>query len=156
MSLNPDVTTSSTPSSVDRRSVLAGGTAAGLVTIGATATDPAAAESAERRGRRFFAHGVASGDPRPTKVIIWTRVTPTPASRPGSGKGPKVQVRWEVAKDAAFRTVVKRGTFATSAARDHTVKLDVTGLRPAATYFYRFTYRGASSRVAPAPGSHPS
>jgi alkaline phosphatase D len=144
------VTTPPALPSVDRRTVLATSTAAGLATVAAsgTTTDAAAAtSSAERAGKRFFAHGVASGDPRPRKVILWTRVTPTPASRPGSGKGPQVQVRWEVAKDRAFKRVVKRGSFTTSAARDHTVKLDVTGLRPATTYFYRFTYRGTRSQV---------
>jgi alkaline phosphatase D len=137
--------------SVDRRSVLAGGTAAGIVTLGAGVgvADASGSEEvgAEAAGKRFFAHGVASGDPRPRKVIIWTRVTPTPASAPGSGRGPRVEVRWEVARDRSFRKVVRRGSFATSAARDHTVKLDVTGLKPATTYFYRFSYQGARSQV---------
>ena len=141
--------TSSTNPAVDRRTVLATGTAAGLATVATSAAGPASAgeTSARAAGKRFFQHGVASGDPRPRKVIIWTRVTPTPASTPGSGKGPKVEVRWEVATDEAFRRVVKRGSFTTSASRDHTVKLDVTGLKPASWYYYRFTYRGTHSRT---------
>ena len=134
---------------VDRRTILASGTAAGLATVAATAAGTASAGDAAAKpaSKRYFQHGVASGDPRPKKVILWTRVTPTAASTPGSGKGPKVEVTWEVAKDKAFRKVVKRGTFATGPARDHTVKLDVSGLKPATWYHYRFTYRGARSEV---------
>ena len=129
--------------STHRRTVLATGTAAaGLATLTAGSLPPAAAAAS-----RYFKHGVASGDPRPTTVVIWTRVTPTSASAPGSGKGPKVDVAWEVAKDEGFRKVVRRGRFSTSASRDHTVKLDVSGLAPATWYFYRFTYRGTHSRV---------
>src|SRR6266540_6147406 len=52
----------------------------------------------------YFLHGVASGDPLPTCVVLWTRVTPTPDSLPGSGAGPVVTVRWQVATDPAFRS----------------------------------------------------
>src|SRR6266540_5495494 len=44
----------------------------------------------------YFLHGVASGDPLPTCVVLWTRVTPTPDALPGSGTGPVVTVRWQV------------------------------------------------------------
>src|SRR5262249_31785865 len=85
-----------------------------------------------------FAHGVASGDPLPNSVLLWTRVTPTPESQPGSGVGPTVAVCWEVAADPAFAAVVASGSTGTGPERDHTVKVDVTGLAPAASYFYRF------------------
>ena len=138
--------------------MLATGSAGAALTTLATSTTGAGASGAA--GHRYFQHGVASGDPLPDAAVIWTRLTPTPASQPGSGKGPKSQVEWEVATDQRFRRVVRRGTFATSASRDHTVKLDVTGLKPATWYHYRFTYRGARSRVgrlrtAPAVGSSP-
>ena len=129
-----------------RRTVLAGGTAAGAGAAAVVATTSVAAES-KAAGNAVFRHGVASGDPMPHRVVIWTRVTPTAASTPGSGKGPKVDVGWEVAKDRGFRSVVRRGTFTTSASRDHTVKLDVGGLKPATWYFYRFRCRGSVSRV---------
>ena len=107
-----------------------------------------------------FAHGVASGDPLPRGVVIWTRVTPTPAATPGSGRGPTVTVRWEVATDRGFRHVVRRGGFSTGPSRDHTVKVDVRGLKPATWYHYRFSYDGARSRVgrtrtAPRRGATP-
>ncbi len=96
----------------------------------------------------YFKHGLASGDPTPTAVVLWTRLTPTSTSTPGSGKGPSATVTWHVATDQKFTKIVKKGTFATSASRDHTVKLDVTGLKPATTYWYRFSHKGSYSPVA--------
>jgi alkaline phosphatase D len=102
-----------------------------------------------------FAHGVASGDPLPDRVIIWTRVTPGPGSMPGSGTGPRVMVQWEVAREASFRTVVARGAVRSGPEQDHTVKVDVGGLLPSTRYWYRFRYQNAVSvpgrfRTAPA------
>ncbi|MFF4737977.1 alkaline phosphatase D family protein [Streptomyces sp. NPDC001262] len=111
--------------------------AAFLPTAAASAADPAPA----------FLHGVASGDPLPDGVLLWTRITPAPDAVPGSGRGPAVEVTWEVAEDAAFTRVAARGTVTATAASDHTVKADVRGLRPATGYFYRFT---AGTAVSPA------
>jgi len=81
---------------------------------------------------RPFYHGVASGDPLPTKVIIWTRVTPISTT---SGS---IQVEWEIATDTAFNQVVNSGTSTAAQARDYTVKIDVGGLQPDTYYYYRF------------------
>ena len=145
-----------------RRTLLATGSAAtGAATLAvATRADvPAAAAAPARAARRPFRHGVASGDPLPDAVLIW-RVTPTAASRPGSGRGPRVDVAWEVATDPGFRRVVRHGTFHTGPSRDHTVKVDVTGLEPATRYHYRFRYDGSASpvgrtRTAPAADATP-
>lgn len=94
-----------------------------------------------------FAHGVASGDPLPDAVLLWTRVTPSDEARPGSGRGPAVTVRWVVATDPQLRDVVRRGTVRTGPERDHTVKVDVDGLAPATTYHYAFELRGERSPV---------
>ncbi len=141
---------------LDRRTLLA----AGAATTGAVALGVALPGQAEATTNRYFQHGVASGDPHPTSVILWTRVTPTPAATPGSGRGPKVAVRWQVAKDRAFRDIVAKGGFTTSAHRDHTVKLEATGLRPRTVYYYRFLYKGVASRIgrtktAPAANASP-
>ena len=56
-------------------------------------------------------------------------------------------MHWEVATDAHFRHVVRHGSFATGPERDHTVKVDVTGLDPARWYHYRFRWDGHTSRV---------
>ena len=86
-----------------------------------------------------FRHGVASGDPLADRVILWTRVT-SPA--PG-----EVTVGWQVARDVKFTQIVSRGEARTGASRDHTVKVDVPGLDPGTTYYYRFESRGARSAI---------
>jgi alkaline phosphatase D len=102
-----------------------------------------------------FAHGVASGDPLPDSVLLWTRVTPTPDAVPGSGAGPTVEVGWEVAADPAFAAVLRSGSVTTGPDHDHTVKVEVGGLSPAATYYYRFRLgtqvsAAGTTRTAPA------
>ena len=155
-----------------RRTVLATGAVGTAATLGVLATEPADARGKKtQRGRKkdkggpkakhpVFQHGVASGDPLPDAVVLWTRVTPTPEGTPGSGKGGKVTVRWEVATDKRFRRVVSRGRFVTSKGRDHTVKLDAKGLEPERWYYYRFHALGQTSRVgrtrtAPAEDASP-
>ena len=85
-----------------------------------------------------FAHGVASGDPDSTSVVIWTRV---------SGSKQPVTVDWFVAKDPEMLSVVADGQFATSAERDYTVKPVVEGLHPGEQYFYQFVVNDTPSPV---------
>jgi len=80
-----------------------------------------------------FYHGVASGDPLPHAVVIWTRVTPDSAST-----GPIV-VNWRVATDTGMTQVVQSGSLLTDASQDYTVKIDVQGLQPDTYYYYEFT-----------------
>lgn len=94
-----------------------------------------------------FQHGVASGDPLPDGILLWTRVTPTADALPGSGLGPDATVGWEVAEDREFTRVVAHGTALATAASDHTVKVDVRGLRPAAVHYFRFSVGTALSPV---------
>ena len=89
-------------------------------------------------GRQRFLHGVASGDPRSDRVILWTRVSGTRGSD-------NVAVRWEVARDEGFRRIERRGEAIAGAARDFTVKVDAGGLRSATSYYYRFTAAGERS-----------
>ncbi|MET9169611.1 alkaline phosphatase D family protein [Streptomyces misionensis] len=103
-----------------------------------------------------FLHGVASGDPLPDGVLLWTRVTPVPEATPGSGVGPDTEVGWVVARDRALTQVVARGSTTATAASDHTVKADIRGLEPATDYWFRFSSGGTDSpvartRTAPAP-----
>lgn len=103
-----------------------------------------------RRGLRSgpaFLHGVASGDPLPDGILLWTRVTPAPDAVPGSGKGPDTEVSWEIAEDKGFARIVAQGRTTATAASDHTVKADVRGLRPATAYWYRFAAGTALSPV---------
>lgn len=113
-----------------------------------------------------FMHGVASGDPLPASVILWTRVTPDPAAVPGSGEGPDVRVGWEVATDEDFARIVRSGAATATAATDHTVHVDPFGLAPDTVHFFRFTVldgphagrvsRTGRTRTAPADDADPS
>lgn len=91
-------------------------------------------------GQVSFAHGVASGDPQGDAVILWTRVT-TDADAP-------VWVIWQVFSDQDLSGQVAAGSFQTSAARDYTVKVDVTGLESGSTYYYIFTVNTEAGPVA--------
>ncbi|MFE9095157.1 alkaline phosphatase D family protein [Streptomyces sp. NPDC007264] len=95
-----------------------------------------------------FLHGVASGDPLPDGVLLWTRVTPTAEAVPGSGVGPDTEVRWTVARDRTLTDVVATGSLTATAASDHTVKADIRGLEPATDYWFRFSAGGTDSPVA--------
>ncbi|MBA2444603.1 MAG: alkaline phosphatase D family protein, partial [Nocardioidaceae bacterium] len=95
----------------------------------------------------YFRHGVASGDPLPTRVVLWTRITPSASLPPGVGGGPTVSGSWEVGRDQAFERVVDSGTFTTSPVSDYTVKVDAGGLQPDTAYYYRFIFKGISSRI---------
>jgi phosphodiesterase/alkaline phosphatase D-like protein len=77
-----------------------------------------------------FQHGIASGDPTPRSVIIWTRIT--------SGAETTISGRWEVSKTPDFAKIKRHGNFTTDARRDYTVKIDVPRLKSGKTYFYRF------------------
>lgn len=112
---------------------------------GAGVLAAAAVPGAARAAAPYFRHGVASGDPTPGGILLWTRVTPSDEAVPGSGAGPVVTVSWQVATDAEFATVVAGGQVAAGPDRDHTVKIDVAGLEPGTTYWYRFGYAGSWS-----------
>lgn len=87
-----------------------------------------------------FPQGIASGDPRPDGVLLWTRVAP-------SSSGSVESVRWVVATDPSFSRVVAQGTETAVPDSDHTVRVRLTGLAPATTYYYRFRARGVDSVV---------
>ena len=128
--------------------------AAATTVTGQNAPAAAVADPAATR----FSHGVASGDPLPDGILLWTRVTPSPADVPGSGLGADVSVTWEVAEDSGFLRQAASGTVITGSARDHTVKVVPTGLQPGTRYWYRFTSGGVTSPVgrtktAPAVGA---
>jgi len=83
-----------------------------------------------------FKHAVASGDPLPEAVILWTRLSDVSADTP---------VLWQIASDETFATVIASGMAMALAASDYTVKVDATGLIPDTRYFYRFSSGGATS-----------
>ncbi len=79
---------------------------------------------------RGFTHNVASGEPGPDSVLLWTRYVPV--------RGGPVTLRAEIASDAAFATVVAGGQMTTGPWRDWTAKITLDGLMPGTRYFYRF------------------
>ena len=92
-----------------------------------------------------FSLGVASGDPLPESVVLWTRLAPDPVNGGGLGEA-SVEVRWEVANDDQFTSIVQFGTAIASPDLAHSVHVDLTGLKPGTEYFYRF---GAGNEVSP-------
>lgn len=95
-----------------------------------------------------FTHGVASGDPYPHSIILWTRCAPTkddvddnstvsgdvplynpvPIQEPAVEKPPPASkapicVKYQVAKDKALTKVVDSGTAYTSSDVDYTLKV---------------------------------
>jgi alkaline phosphatase D len=110
-----------------------------------------------------FRLGVASGDPEPNGVLLWTRLAPDPlAAEPGGGMPAQAaRVQWEVAEDENFRRVVRRGNAAARAQFGHSVHVDVRGLSPDRWYWYRFHAFGQTSavgrtRTAPSPSQVPA
>ncbi|MCB0521408.1 MAG: alkaline phosphatase D family protein [Lewinellaceae bacterium] len=94
-----------------------------------------------------FYHGVASGDPLPDAVILWTRVTPHSPKIGGNGATENIEVAWEMALDESFAHIEASGSAQTSAKKDFTVKVDVGGLLPNTHYCYRFKAFGETSIV---------
>ncbi len=86
-----------------------------------------------------FLHGVASGDPYPDSVVLWTRVTPA--------ENMTLPVSWEIAADEDMNEVLYSGLFNTDATRDFTVKVMVEKLEPQTHYWYRFRCGEAVSTV---------
>ena len=143
-----------------RRTVLTTGLATGVLVVGA----PPLADTAGASDRQDpFTLGVASGDPWPTGVVIWTRLAREPLAPDGFGGMPRmdVAVQWQVAEDERFRRVVRRGRSVARARDAHTVHVEVDGLRPGREYHYRFRtgpHRSVVGRThtAPAYGSSPA
>ncbi|WP_421108053.1 alkaline phosphatase D family protein [Streptomyces sp. NEAU-S77] len=86
-----------------------------------------------------FTLGVASGDPLPDAVVLWTRLAPR-AYEPGNGLPEEgaVRVEWQIARDEHFHRVVGRGTATAHAEFNYTVHVDAKGLEPDRVYWYRF------------------
>jgi len=115
-----------------------------------------------------FTHGVASGDPYPNSVILWTRASPTMdddrSNITVSGTVPlynhdteeyvrvsknPVCVSYTVATDRNLSHVVTSGQAYTSSDIDYTVKVEATGLTPFTQYYYQFCVCGSDTIKSP-------
>ena len=135
-------------------------TLAGAAAVLAFSTRLPGAESARARSLASypFTLGVASGDPLPDSVVLWTRLAPVALDPFGGMPYAPVDVTWELADDEGFARVVQRGTAVARPEFAHSVHVDVKGLEPGREYFYRFVAAGERSatgrtRTAPATGN---
>ena len=108
-------------------------------------------------GESYFQASVASGDPRPESVILWTRVADAEAEG-------DVSLWLQVAADEDFTELVgldggDRLEIVAEEGFDRCVKVKVRGLEAATEYYYRFIYprgevryvsRVGRTRTAPA------
>lgn len=137
----------------DRRSVLkALAGFAGTFAAYARAPFAAAAPRAMTTGRYRFPQGVASGDPQPDGIVLWTRV----AANDGSDE--PVDMRVQISTSPDFTQVVLDEAMVATKDADHTMRIVVQGLLPDTVYFYRFAAGGDFSRLgrtrtAPEPGA---
>jgi alkaline phosphatase D len=113
--------------------------------FGAVLAWPSAASGSPKHGwrehREYYPQGVASGDPDPGSVILWTR-------RPPVQKNTAAHLTVEVAEDSAFRRIISRAKAEISADNDWTCRVLAAGLKRSHVYWYRFTdEQGFGSRV---------
>jgi alkaline phosphatase D len=119
-------------------------------------------EAADRRVRMPgdpFQLGIASGDPAPDGVVLWTRLCPDPLG--GGGLPPEdIRVDWQVAADEGMKRIIRKGTATAAADWAHSVHVEVEGLDPDRTYWYQFkvgmdTSPIGRTRTAPAADAMP-
>ncbi len=96
----------------------------------------AACNSTETTRPTLYQHGIASGDPTATSIVIWTHINTTK----------NTQVSWQLALDPNFNNIVRDHVATASSKRDYTVKVNVTGLHAGTTYYYRFI---ANKQISP-------
>lgn len=104
-----------------------------------------------------FTLGVASGEPLPDGIVLWTRLAPEPLDGGGMPMT-NVEVQWEIAADARFASVTQRGTEIARPELGHSVHVEVAGLEPGREYWYRFragdeVSQTGRTRTAPAAGA---
>lgn len=132
-----------------------------LLVGGAAFATPAIWTCAAAQGRLAadpFRLGVASGEPLPDGVVLWTRLVVDPQAIGGGIPNMSVPVRWEVAEDPGLKTIVQRGKATARPQDGHSVHVEVEGLKPDRPYWYRFDAAGYGSaigrtRTAPEPGA---
>ena len=144
---------------LSRRKLLAL-TGAGAATAAMHGFSSAPAWAQPRFPTNPFTLGVASGDPVPDGVVLWTRLAPEPLAPDGAGGMPpyRLPVSWQVANDPEFRDVVRAGASPATPELGHSVHVEVSGLQPGRDYWYRFRAGQEVSpvgrtRTAPAVGS---
>lgn len=135
--------------SLTRRDALAGA-------IGVALSTSLSASPAPGFSGTIFQLGIASGDPWPDGVVLWTRLVRDAHAADGDMGDTPVEVRWEVARDERLQDVVQTGVTLATPEFAHSVHIEVSGLEPGRFYWYRFRAANNESpigrtRTAPAP-----
>ena len=115
----------------------------------APAPPPPAPEPA---GRYAFGQGVASGDPKDTSIVFWTRCVRTGTAADSAA----IALRLEVSDTSGFGNLVAKVALEASDRFDRTVRAKVTGLSPDTRYFFRFVAGSdvsATGRTRTAPAA---
>ena len=138
---------------VSRRAILGG-----VALAGSAGLLTAAARSAGLPARPLFTLGVASGEPVPDGMVLWTRLAPEPLLGDGGMPASVVPVRWEVAEEPGFSRLAAAGLALAEPRWGHSVHVEASGLKPDRPYWYRFIANGEASpvgrtRTAPLPGA---
>ena len=99
-----------------------------LLKLGALGLAGLSAPVAAAAGSGGFTHGVASGEPGPTQVLLWTRYVASADTK----------LAWEVSETSDFAKVAASGDCIASPATDCCAKAWARGLAPGKWYYYRF------------------
>jgi alkaline phosphatase D len=118
-----------------------------LALASCTAPLAACAQPAPRWRSNPFTLGVASGQPRPDSVVLWTRLLPDDEDEAARHARPACTVHYEIYGDAALRRLVMQGEVVTDALRAFSVHVHAQGLAPQRDYWYRFSCGDAQSPV---------
>ena len=122
---------------ITRRTLLkTGGSFAAGVTLAGIASGPAFGQASFADNP--FTLGVASGDPSPTSVVLWTRLAPDPLAVGGGMPAEPLEVRYEVSQDEDFHAIVRKGSTVALPDEAHSVREEIHGLGPEHHYLYRF------------------
>ncbi|MEU4496450.1 alkaline phosphatase D family protein [Streptomyces sp. NPDC023998] len=119
---------------------------------------PGTAHAAELDPRKItedpFTLGVASGDPQPGSILLWTRLATRPYEPDSGLPRARIPLRWEIAHDSGFSRIARRGSVTAYPEFHHSVHVTVTGLDNDRPYYYRFragTWISPTGRTRTAP-----
>ena len=143
-----------------RRAFVAGTTSFAAAALLSCARVTGVVTTAPRFPAYPFSLGVASGDPTPDGVVLWTRLAPEPLVPGGGMPRAAVQVAWQLAEDEAMSRVVKSGHVVANPQWGHAVHVEVDGLQPDRWYWYQFkagteVSRKGRTRTLPAADAMP-
>jgi alkaline phosphatase D len=110
---------------IDRRLLLK----TGMFGLGALSLPGGALAAMQAALAPGFSHGVASGEPGPNSVLLWTRFVSDKAES---------KLAAEISEFADFRRIAAGAEAVASPSRDHTAKTVVQNLSPGKRYYYRF------------------